>query len=72
MNVQALFDTNEYVTLTDYLQRLGIKDVQTYLKAATVEDDNNYAHIDEAVERFMKYKEENKHIATLVDSDVDG
>ena len=72
MNVQALFDANEYVTLTDYLQRLGIKDVQTYLKAVTVEDDNNYAHIDEAVERFMKYKEENKHIATLVDSDVDG
>ena len=49
MNVQALFDANEYVTLTDYLQRLGIKDVETYLKATTVEDDNNYAHIDEDV-----------------------
>ena len=72
MNVQALFDANEYVTLTDYLQRLGIKDVPTYLKAVTVEDDNNYAHIDKAVERFIKYKEGNKHIATLVDSDVDG
>ena len=65
MNVQALFDANEYVTLTDYLQRLGIKDVPTYLKAVTVEDDNNYAYIDEAVERFINYKKKNKHINTI-------
>lgn len=70
MNVESLFDANENVTLADYLHRLGVKDVKQYLKSSTVEDDDNYAHIDEAVNRFIEYK--NKPIATLVDSDVDG
>lgn len=60
--------------LSQYLQALGIQDVDKYLNAGLDVMDNpwDYPNMKEGIERLKKAIDENESIGMLVDCDVDG
>ena len=55
MLVKELFNENEDITLENYLHKCGINDVEEYLKAQFIEDDDNYENMNEIVDEIRRW-----------------
>ena len=51
MKIRQKFDTDK-VSIKEYLQGYGVEDVDRYLQFNTIEDDDNYDNMNEAVALF--------------------
>lgn len=79
MEVKPLFDTNEYITIKEYLRRCGIDNPVDYLKGAkdSIENPNQYNYMEEGFQILHRASEtvkrdNTKKIYLVQDSDVDG
>lgn len=70
MNVNNLFDKNEYITAEDYLHKCGIENIDKYILGNYLEDDKHYDNI-EMIKDIICLKN-NKVVYNLIDCDVDG
>lgn len=69
MKIVNLFN-DDNVTLNEYLEKIGVKNAEEYLKFNTVEDDSHYNNLENCVKITKKHKD--KIIRILQDSDYDG
>ncbi len=66
MKINILDKNNECNSFKKYLELLGVKDIDKYLKFNTVETDSNYDNIEIAVETLKRYRD--REVTILVDS----
>ena len=71
MKIRQKFDTDK-VSIKEYLQGYGVEDVDRYLQFNTIEDDDNYDNMNEAIALFKEHIKNNGKIGIVQDSDVDG
>ena len=74
MQVNNLFESNEEITLENYLNRMGIDNINKYLKPPTSVLDSCYLYdnIKECVNTIKYHILNDDRIAIVVDSDCDG
>lgn len=74
MQVQNLFEPNEEVTLENYLKKMGIDNVNKYIKPPSTVLDSCYIYdnIKECVQTIKYHILNDSRIAIVEDSDVDG
>lgn len=64
MKVVNLFN-DDNVTLNEYLEKIGVKNAEEYLKFNTVEDDSHYNNLENCVKITKRYKD--REIKILAD-----
>ena len=74
MKVNNLFEQDEQITLESYLKKMGIDNIDKYLKSPTSVLDNCYLYdnINECVQLIKYHILNDDRIAIVVDSDFDG
>ena len=74
MKVNNLFEQDEQITLESYLKKMGIDNIEKYLKSPTSVLDNCYLYdnINECVQLIKYHILNDDRIAIVVDSDFDG
>lgn len=74
MQVQNLFEPNEEITLENYLKKMGIDNINKYLKPPTSVLDSCYLYdnIRECVDIIKYHILNDDRIAIVIDSDFDG
>lgn len=55
MKINSLFDNPYDISISSYLQKCGVDDVDEYLKCKTVENPKNYKNIEQANKLILKY-----------------
>ena len=73
MKINEIFKKDESITVNDYLNHCGIKDINKYLNPTwEIDNWNDYDNMDKALEMFNKHFLPHNPVYIICDSDLDG
>ncbi len=73
MKINEIFEKNKPITINDYLNYCGVKDVNKYLNPIwEIDNPKGYYNIDEAIKMFVKHSTNLYPTYIVCDADLDG
>ena len=72
MKIKSLFDNVGEISITSYLKKCGVEDVDEYLSGQIVEPYTNYDNIEECADEVIEWLKDNDTIHQICDCDFDG